>query len=224
MAENDKFEHGLPKYWSKAHRLACANSPIPSIVDEIITGARLTLRGEANCRAICRLADLLQELRPVDAIAGQAQIFEDWDYRHEFLEVRLEQLTEAYEEYPCMRIIAQAARAVFEKLNAAGADAENDVQDLLAEEITTRLIDHRWLSRGRARLQQQCGRIVEQQFDWEAELLATLKPQARRLFKTIYREERVAARSPARLTHRVPLTLDKLHAPIAGITGGGSDD
>jgi hypothetical protein len=224
VAENDKFEYGLPKYWSKAHRLACASAPIPSLVDEIVTGARLTLRGEANCRAICRLADLLEELRPVDVIAGQTQIFEDWDYRHAFLEVQLEQLTEAHEQYPCMRIIAQAARAVFEKLNAAGAGAENDVQDLLAEEITTRIIDHRWLSRGRARLQQQSGRGMDQQFDWEAELLAILKPQARRLFKTIYREERVAARSPARLTHRVPLTLEKLHAPIVGITGGDSDD
>jgi len=224
VAENDKFERSLPRYWSKAHRLACANSSIPAIVDEITTGARLTLGREASCRAICQLADLLQQLKPAEPTTAQTQIFGDWDYRHEYLEVQLEQLNEEYEQYPCMRIVAKAARAVFEKLDAPDADPNADVQNLLAEEITTLLVDHRWLSRGRPRLQEQFGRTMDQQLEWEAELLATLKPQARRLFKTIYREQRVARRSPGRLNHRVPLTLEKLHAPITGITEGESDD
>ena len=224
MAENDKFERSLRKYWSKAHRLACANSSIPAIVDEITTGARLTLGREASCRAICQLADLLQQLKPAETTTGQTHIFGDWDYRHEYLEVQLEHLNEEYEQYPCMRIVAKAARAVFEKLNAPDTNPNADVQDLLAEEITTLLVDHRWLSRGRSRLQQQFGHTMDQQLEWEAELLAALKPQARRLFKTIYREQRVARRSPARLNHRVPLTLDKLHAPITGITEAKSNE
>lgn len=193
MSENDKFEHGFPKYWSKAHKLACAQSPIASIVDEIVTGARLTLRGEANCRAICQLADLLQQLKPPDTTSGQAQIYENWDYRHQYLEVQLEQLTEEYEQYPCMRIIAAAALAVFEKLDAADADPQSDVQDLLAEDVTARLIDHRWLSRGRPRLQQQCGRTMDQQFEWEGELLATLKPQAASIQNDLPRATRCLA-------------------------------
>jgi 7-cyano-7-deazaguanine synthase in queuosine biosynthesis len=172
VAENDKFERSLPRYWSKAHRLACANSSIPAIVDEITTGARLTLGREASCRAICQLADLLQQLKPAEPTTAQTQIFGDWDYRHEYLEVQLEQLNEEYEQYPCMRIVAKAARAVFEKLDAPDANPNDDVQDLFAEEITTLLIDHRWLSRGRPRLQQQFGRTMDQQVEWEAQVAA----------------------------------------------------
>lgn len=224
MAENDKFEHGLSKYWSKAHRLACAQAPIPAIVDEIVRDARRTLADEANCRAICQLAELLQHINTNTPGEMQSEIFADWDYRYEYLEVRLEQLTEAYEQYPCMRVVAAAAREVFAKMNGGEKIEAEAIRDLLAETITARLIDHRWLSRKRLRLREQCSRTVEQQIEWEAQLLATLRPQARRLFKTIFREERVSSRSPARLNHRVPLTIEKLHAPLPGVTPEDSDD
>lgn len=224
MAENDKFEHGLPRYWSKAHRLACAQAPVPSIVDEMVRDARRTLADEASCRAICQLAELLQHVNTNTPSEAQSEIFSDWDYRSEYLEVRLEQLTEEYEQYPCMRVVADAAREVFAKINGPDIIGADAIRDLLAETITARIIDHRWLSRKRLRLREQCGRTVEQQMEWEAQLLATLRPQARRLFKTIFREERVASRSPARLNHRVPLTVEKLHAPLPGVTPEDSDD
>ena len=213
MAENDKFEHGIPKYWSKAHRLACAQAPIPAIADEIVRGARRTLLDEASCRAIRQLADLLQHVIDRAPSDLQAEIFADWDYRFEYLEVRLDELTLEYEAYPCMRVIATAARDVFAAMTGAERPS-GSVRDLLAEAITTRLIDHRWLSRKRLRLREQCGRTVEQQMQWEAAVLEALRPLARRLFRTIFLEERVPSRSPARISQRVPLTVEKLHAPL----------
>lgn len=224
LAENDKFEHGLPKYWSKAHRLACAQAPIPAVVDEIVRGARLTLLNEANCRAICQLAELLHYVNVDAPRENQGEIFADWDYRYEYLQVRLDELTEAYEDYPCMRVVADAARDVFAAMNGSEKIGLERVHDLLAAAIMARLTDHRWLSRKRLRLREQCGRTMEEQKQWEAELLAILRPQARRLFRTIFREERVASRSPARLNHRVPLTLEKLHAPLPGVMAEDSDD
>jgi hypothetical protein len=217
LAENDKFEHGLPKYWSKAHRLACAQAPVAAIVDEIVRGARRTLWDEASCRAIHKLADVLQHVIDRAPTDVQGEIFGDWDYRFQYLEVRLDELTLEYASSPCMRVVAAAARDVFSALTASEPASET-VQDLLAEKITARLIDHRWLSRKRLRLREQCGRTVEQQMQWEAAVLDTLRPLARRLFRTIFREERVPARSPARISERVPLTVEKLHAPLPGMS------
>ncbi len=223
MAENDKFEHGLTKYWSKAHRLACAQAPVPAIVDEIIRGARRTLWDEARCRAIHQLADVLQHVIDRAPADMQGDIFGDWDYRFQYLEVRLDELTLAYESSPCMRVVATAARDVLAAMTGS-EPASGTVQDLLAEKIMARLIDHRWLSRKRLRLCEQCGRTVEQQMQWEANLLDTLRPLARRLFRTIFREERVPARSPARISRRAPLTVEKLHAPLPALNAEDLDD
>ena len=222
MAENDKFERGLTKYWSKAHRLARAKAPITAIVDEIISGARRTLQDEVSCRAIRELALLLQHV--IDrAPDGSQAAFADWDYRFEYLEISLDELVGQYEEYPCMRIAAEAARHVF-ATHSAAASSPQAIRDALAEELTARLVDHRWMSRLRTRLREQCGRTIEEQRAWETELLDLLRPQARRLFNTIFREERVPKRSPARLNHRVEFTLDKLHAPLSGMTGEDAGD
>jgi hypothetical protein len=222
VAENDKFERGLTKYWSKAHRLARAKAPVTAIVDEIVSGARRTLEQEAPCRAIRELALLLQHVIDRAPENGQAA-FAEWDYRFEYLEIRIDELVGEYEQYPCMRIAGEAARHVFSQHSDASSSAQT-IRDALAEEFTARLVEHRWMARVRGRLLDQCNRTIDEQRAWEAELLDLLRPQARRLFNTIFREERVPKRSPARLTHRAEFTLEKLHAPLPGVTEEDSDD
>jgi len=43
VAENDKFERSLTKFWKKPYRLACAGTADPAVVDAIISSVRSRL-------------------------------------------------------------------------------------------------------------------------------------------------------------------------------------
>jgi len=161
------------------------------------------------------MADVLQEVAGRPADDKQTLIFPAWDYRFEYLEVRLDQLTKNHEAYPCTRIAADAALLAFSRLDACEPTVQ-EVRDCLAEALTERLVDHRWTSRVREGLMKERSRTADDQRRWEEGLAETLKPQARILFNTIYREERVPKRSPARLNQPDRLTLEKLLAPLPG--------
>jgi hypothetical protein len=213
VAENDKFERSLTKFWKKPYRLACAGTADPAVADSIINSVRLTLATEADCRAICEMADLLHEVSGHPADDKQSLIFPNWDYRFEYLEVRLDQLTKDHEAYPCTRIAADAALLAFSRLEGCEPTAQ-EVRDCLAEALTERLVDHRWTSRVREGVMKERSRTADDQRRWEAGLAEMLRPQGRALFNTIYREERVPKRSPVRLNQPAPFGLERLLAPL----------
>jgi hypothetical protein len=222
VAENDKFERGLAKHWRRPYRLASAGAAVPVVVDAMVSAARLTLADEVSCHAINELSVILNDVLSRSTAVDQPSIFPGWDNRFQYLEIKCEEALKNDEAHPSLRLVADAAVAVFSKLSSCQRNAQA-IRDAFAEAVTARLVDHRLISRVRDGLMERCSRTVEEQRKWEADVLRALEPQARLLFKTIFREDRVPKRSPTRLHHRARFTLDNLHAPLPSLAEGSND-
>jgi hypothetical protein len=219
MPDGDKFERGLDKQWRKPYRLACGNTQSSILVDAFIESTANDLRSNLPCPSIDEITDAISE-----AISAQSQFQFGFASTnpvdpHYLLCCRLEEIQTKDIQSPVTRLAVQAAQSVYAKLEADdGKITLRTIQDSFSEEFVTQVIDHRCLSSIRDVLMKKSGRNLSDQAEWEASLIEQVKPQARKLLRSAFRDKGSnIIRAPKRLSQRTNWTIERLNQPLSSV-------
>jgi hypothetical protein len=215
MPEADRFERKLPRHWRQPYRVArSGRDDFGVVVDCLMPAFRETLKQHATPEGILDVFAMLHEA--VIATNGQQQSLVDWAKHMARFDESLEALEVEREGELCIRAFARAALCAYAKLREEGAGSidPDHIRDVFAEAFGTLLLENQWLPKTREGLMEARMRNLDAQLGWEAELLKTIAPQIRALFKTLFATRRIPSRSPRRLTKPMEITRDSLSQPI----------
>jgi hypothetical protein len=124
---------------------------------------------------------------------------------------------EAYDRgYVGTQLAIRAAEKVFlEQSRQIGAKSTEEIQDRLGEVFVADLVDHQCLSRVRLGIAEKNNRNVDQQLAWEQELRESIKPQARKLFRSAAKaDDSRGVRAPRSMAAHSPSLEIQLHEPL----------
>ena len=216
MPDDDRFERLLRgRGWRGAYRLAAGNSTIPLLVDSLMKAAAHALRNQAQSPSLSNVVNVLceslnfQSLHEGRKTSGGLEGFEH-------LRNGLERIEADDLGYVGTQLAIRAAEKVFvEHTRQIGAVSSEEIQDRLGEAFVADLVDHQWLSRVRTGIADKNNRNVEQQLVWEQGLRESMKPQARKLFRSAAKaDDSRDVRAPRRIA-TPPSSLEiQLHEPL----------
>jgi hypothetical protein len=219
MPDGDKFERRLDKQWRKPYRLAGGDNSLSTLVDAFIESTANDLRCNLSCPSIDEIIDAISE-----AVLAQSQLQFGFTSSnpvdpHYLLCCRLEEIQTNDIQSPATRLAVQAAQSVYSKLESDdGKITLRTIQDCFSEEFVTQVIDHRCLSRIRDGLMEKSGRSASDQSQWEASLIEQIKPQARKLLRSAFRDKGSnTIRAPKRLSQRTNWTIERLNQPLSSV-------
>jgi hypothetical protein len=114
------------------------------------------------------------------------------------------------------QLAIRAAEKVFvEHVRHMQAASSEQIQDRLGEAFIADLVDHQCLNRVRNGIAEKTNRTVEQQRAWEQGFKESLKPQARKLFRSALKaDDSGAVRAPRSIVTPPPSLEVQLHQPL----------
>lgn len=215
MPEADRFERKIPPHWRQAYRVAkTGREDFGIIVDCLMPAFRETLTRHTKPESFVEVFELLVEA--VEATNGAQQSLLDWTAHIARLDASLDTVEVTREEDLCIRVIARAALCAYGRLQSEHdpvGDHER-VRDVFADAFGEVMLEHQWFPKIRRALMDARKRDLDGQQAWEGALLATLQPQMRAFFKTLFSTKRIPRRVPSRLTKRMEITQESLSQPI----------
>jgi hypothetical protein len=210
VAEGDRFERACPTPWKRLYRLAKGGAAIPTLVDNVLPAIRETLKVTGGSQKLERSCDLVEQL----AQATKEGPLIGWPDTVLQLSAELER--EDRNELGILNSLCGRAFAIASlKVNRAATNGESlDAGAAFFDTFTDLLVDNQFFARTRIGLEQHHGRSDADEKAWEAELLAAVRPQSRKFYRTLQSLHRVPARSPQRSSTAKPMTLEDLNRPV----------
>lgn len=216
MPDDDRFERLLRgRGWRSAYRLAAGNSATPLLVDSLMKAAAHALRNQAQSPSLPKVVNLLHESLNLQSLHYTRNASAGLE-AFEHLSNGLDQIEAEDRGYVGTQLARRAAEKVFiEHSHKIGTATGEQVQDRLGEVFVSDLVDHQCLSRVRNGIAEKNSRTVDQQHTWEQQLRESLKPQARKLFRSAAKADDSRAVRAPRSTATPPPSLEiQLHEPL----------
>ena len=196
MPDGDRFMRrliGTGKGWGKAYSLACNESMyLPSQI-------------------IKACADNFRRF-PDGAIEGAVTVLANAFERQSWFEANLISSARVFlilnDEYRRLKvggdpnlagILERTVESVFNAYkNYCKAMSRNSIAEKLGVALALNIMDSRWLSRIRDGLMEKSNRDVPEQIKWEQDLRVKIIPEARKMIKSSFKDEKVKTfRAPA---------------------------
>jgi hypothetical protein len=216
MPDDDRFERLLRgRGWRGAYRLAAGNSTMPLLVDSLIKAAAHALRNQAQSPSLSKVMNVLRESMTFQSLSDGRKTSGGLD-GFERLRNGLDQIEADDLGYVGTQLAIRAAEKVFvEQSRQTGAVSSEEIQDRLGETFVADLVDHQWLSRVRTGVADKNNRNVDQQLAWEQGLRESMKPQARKLFRSAAKaDDSRDVRAPRSVATPPPSLEIQLHEPL----------
>src|ERR1700680_1477581 len=216
MPDDDRFERLLRgRGWRGAYRLAAGNSTMPLLVDSLMKAAAHALRNQAQSPSLSKVMNVLRESMTFQSLSDGRKTSGGLD-GFERLRNGLDQIEADDLGYVGTQLAIRAAEKVFgEQSRQTGAVSSEEIQDRLGETFVADLVDHQWLSRVRTGVADKNNRNVDQQLTWEQGLRESMKPQARKLFRSAAKaDDSRDVRAPRSVATPPPSLEIQLHEPL----------
>jgi hypothetical protein len=216
MPDDDRFERLLRgRGWRGAYRLAAGNATMPLLVDSLMKAAAHALRNQAQSPSLSSVVNLLRESLSFQSLHDGSKTSSGLE-GFEHLTNGLDQIEAGDRGYVGTQLAIRAAEKVFvEQSRQIGAVSSEEIQDRLGEVFVADLVDHQCLSRVRTGIADKNSRNAEQQLAWEQGLRESMKPQARKLFRSAAKaDDNRGVRAPRSIATHPPSLENQLHEPL----------
>lgn len=216
MPDDDRFERLLKgRGWRGAYRLAAGNATMALLVDSLMKAAAHALRNQGQSPSLSNIVNVLRESltsQPLHDGSKSSSGLEGFEH----LRNGLDQIEADDLGYVGTQLAIRAAEKVFvEQSRQTGAVSSEETEDRLGEAFVADLVDHQWLSRVRTGIADKNNRNVEQQLAWEQGLRESMKPQARKLFRSAAKaDDSRDVRAPRSIAAPPPSLEIQLHEPL----------